>query len=298
MRKLLLTLILLVTLVGGALPGGALPAAAQGDDFVCPNQGGTMVVSYGGDPRTLSGLYANDGNSLFVVTFMAEPLVLGGENWGDAIEPALAESWEISEDGLEYIFHLRQGVKWHDGTEFTAEDVLFTFQAVLLEENAIDWRANLMQGDEPMQFEVVDDYTFKVILSQPNATVLTALSIPIVPAHAFTGLNMVDAPFNTNPIATGPFKFVEWNTGESITLEANPDYWRGAPCLDRIVVRFIEGAANTANALLAGEIDYARVDGADVTPFQDNPDFVLQEASRDLMRYVGFNTRSATVATR
>jgi len=103
---------------------------------------------------------------------------------------------------------------------------------------------------------------------------------------------MVDAPYNVAPISTGPFKFVEWNTGESITLEANPDYWRGAPCLDRIVVRFIEGATNQANAMLAGEVDFARIDGADLTPFQDNPDWVLAEAPRDLMRYVGFNVRA------
>jgi peptide/nickel transport system substrate-binding protein len=194
---------------------------------------------------------------------------------------------------MEYTFHLREGVTWHDGEPFTAEDVLFTFQAVLLEENAIDWRNNLMQGDEPMQFEVVDDLTFKVTLTQPDATVLTALSIPIVPAHAFDSLNMLDAPYNVAPISTGPFKFVEWNAGESITLEAYEDYWRGAPCLDRIVVRFIEGPDNQANALLAGELDYARIDGADMTPFQDSPDYVIETAPRDLMRYVGFNTQSA-----
>ncbi|HML23273.1 MAG TPA: ABC transporter substrate-binding protein [Aggregatilinea sp.] len=291
MRKSLAVLLVLVLL--------AVPMAgvmAQGDDdgagFECPTQGGTMITAYGADPRTLSGLYANDGNSLFIVTFMAEPLILGGENWGDKIEPALAESWDISDDGLEYTFHLRQDVTWHDGEPFTAEDVLFTYEAVLLEDNAISWRANLMQGDEPMQFEVVDDHTFKVILSEPNAAVLTALSIPIVPAHAFESTSMLEAPYNTNPITTGPFKFVEWNTGESVTLEANPDYWRGAPCLDRIVIRFIEGAANQANALLAGELDFARVDGADLTPFENNPDFVLQTAPRDLMRYVGFNNLS------
>jgi len=288
MRKILLSLLLVVALL---LPAIAVNAQG-GEDFVCPNTGGTMVVTYGTDPRTLSGLYANDGNSLFVVTFMAEPLILGGENWGDKIEPALAESWDISEDGLEYTFHLRQGVKWHDGEPFTAEDVLFTYQATQLAENAIDWRSNLIQGDTPMQFEVVDDYTFKVILSQPDAAVLTSLAIPIVPRHAFESLNMVDAPYNVAPISTGPFKFVEWNTGESITLEANPDYWRGAPCLDRIVVRFIEGATNQANAMLAGEVDFARIDGADLTPFQDNPDWVLAEAPRDLMRYVGFNVRA------
>lgn len=252
----------------------------------------TLIVQSNGDPQTLSGLYANDGNSLSVVTFLAEPLVLGGENWGDKIEPALAESWSTSEDGLEYTFNLRQGVKWSDGEPFTANDVLFTYQAVLQEDNAIDWRSNLLQNGEPFKFEVVDDHTFKVILSQPDATVLTALAIPIVPAHAFESTSVIDAPFNTNPITVGPYRFVEWKSGESVTLEANLDYWRGAPKIERIVVSFIEGVQNSANALLAGELDFARIDGADLAPFQDNPDFKIVNAPRDLQRYVGFNTQS------
>lgn len=276
----------------------SLPVAgfAQSDDFVCPSQGGTLVVASNADPRTLSGLYANDGDSLSVVTFLAEPLLLGGENWGDSIEPALAESWSVSDDGLEYTFNLRQGVTWHDGEPFTANDVLFTYNAVLLEENAIAWRSNLIQNGVPFGFEVVDDHTFKVILSQPDATVLTALAIPIVPEHAFTGLNMIDAPYNVAPITTGPFKFAEWNTGENVVLEANQDYWRGAPCIDRIVVRFIEGVNNVSNALLAGEVDFARIDGADLIPYQDNPAFTITTAPRDLMRYVGFNVQSEVVS--
>src|SRR5690606_3967766 len=234
MRKLSLLLLLLVVFSLSSLS-------------VLAQEGSTLIVQGNGDPQTLSGLYANDGNSLSVVTFMVEPLILGGENWGDSIEPALAESWTVSEDGLEYTFNLRQGVKWHDGEDFTAEDVLFTYEAVLLEENAIDWRSNLIQNGEPFQFEVVDDYTFKVILSQPDATVLTALAIPIVPAHAFSSLNVLDAPFNTAPIGTGPYRFVEWNTGENVVLEAHTDYWRGAPKIGRLVVSFIEGVENTAN---------------------------------------------------
>jgi peptide/nickel transport system substrate-binding protein len=254
-----------------------------------------MVVQGEGDPRSLSGLYANDGLSLAVTTFMSEPLILGGENWGDELEPALAESWDISEDGLTYSFHLREGVKWSDGEDFTAEDVLFTFNAVLQESNAIDWRGNLLQNGEPLTFNVMDDHTFELTLNAVNPAILASLSIPIVPAHAFTSTDVLDAPYNTNPITTGPFRFVRWETGQYVELEANPDYWRGAPCLDRIIVRFVSGVDNVANALQAGDLDFARIDGADLSPFQDNPDFTITTAPRDLMRYVGFNTQSATV---
>ncbi|MFN8379110.1 MAG: ABC transporter substrate-binding protein [Anaerolineae bacterium] len=284
MRKAALLLALLLLLIV-ALPGTIIAQDSQ-----------TLVTASTGDPQTLNGLYANDGNSLSVVTFIVEPLVLGGENWGDSIEPALAESWTVSDDGLEYTFNLRRGVKWHDGVEFTANDVLFTYQAVLEESNAIDWRSNLIQNGVPFQFEVVDDYTFKVILSQPDATVLTALSIPIVPAHAFSSLDIIDTPFNTNPIGTGPYRFVEWNTGENVVLEANPDYWRGAPEIERIVVRFIDGPENLANSLLAGELDFARIDGADLSSFENNPDFEITRTPRDLMRYVGFNVQSPNVS--
>lgn len=287
MRKVLLLLLALLLTVQVA----AAQDAAD-DSFTCPSTGGTLVAVGDGDPLTLSGLYANDGRSLAVVTFMAEPLLLGGENWGDSIEPALAESWEVSEDGLEYTFNLRQGVKWSDGEDFTAEDVVFTYTATLQEDNAIDWRSNLLQNGEPVAFEAVDDYTFKITLNEPNGAFLSKLSIPIVPAHAFTSTSIIDAPYNTNPITTGPFKFVEWNTGENVVLEANPDYWRGAPCLDRIIVSFIQGPQALADALLAGDIDFARIDGADLSPFDGNADYTISRTARDLMRYVGFNAKS------
>ncbi len=292
MRKfaLLSVLILLLT---------AHIAAAQDStpesSFSCPTTGGTLVVQSDGDPQTLSGLYANDGQSLSVTTFLDEPLVLGGENFGDKTEPALAESWDISADGLTYTFHLRPNVKWSDGQDFTADDVLFTYTAVLEDDNTIDWRKNLIQNGKPLTFNVVDPLTFQVILNAVKPSILNDLSIPIVPRHAFTSTKVIDAPFNTNPITTGPFKFVKWDTGQSVELAANKDYWGGAPCLDRIIVRFVSGVDNVANALQAGEIDFARIDGADLTPFTDKPDYTIARTPRDLVRLIGFNTKSKTV---
>ena len=123
MRKfaLLSVLVLLLAVHVASAQDSTAAAPDSAAAFSCPATGGTLIVQGEGDPQSLSGLYANDGNSLAVTTFMDEPLVLGGENWGDKIEPALAESWDISADGLTYTFHLRQGVKWSDGQPFTAD---------------------------------------------------------------------------------------------------------------------------------------------------------------------------------
>ncbi|MFO5197513.1 ABC transporter substrate-binding protein, partial [Salmonella enterica subsp. enterica serovar Typhimurium] len=88
----------------------------------------------------------------------------------------------------------------------------------------IDWRAPLLQDGVPPTFTAVDDYTVTLTLPAVNPAILNSLSVPIVPAHAFTSTDVLDAPFNTAPITTGPFKFVKWETGQYVELEANKDY--------------------------------------------------------------------------
>ncbi|HVU12233.1 MAG TPA: ABC transporter substrate-binding protein [Phototrophicaceae bacterium] len=301
MRKIALLLVLMLLAVHVVAAQESTPAATTAvadpgaTPFACPTTGGTMVTQGNGDPESLNGLYANDGNSLAVTTFMDEPLVLGGENWGDQTQPALAQSWDVSPDGLTYTFHLRQGVKWSDGQPFTSADVIFTFDAVLEDDNTIDWKTNLMQGDKPIGYKAIDDNTVQVTLSAPDPAILNQMSIPIVPKHGFASTHIKDAPFNSAPITTGPFKFVKWETGQDVQLEANKDYWGGAPCLDRIVVRFISGAQNVANALQSGDVDFAEVDGADLSVFDNNADYVVAKEPRDLVRLIGFNTKSKTV---
>src|SRR5579871_933779 len=200
MRKIallsVLMLILVVHIVSAqeSTPAATAASGAIADPgatpFTCPTSGGTMVVQGNGDPESLNGLYANDGNSLAVTTYMDEPLILGGENWGDKIQPALAQSWDISADGLTYTFHLRQGVKWSDGQPFTSADVIFSFDAALEDDNTIDWKTNLIQNGKPLQYKALDDNTVQVTLNAPDASILNDLSIPIVPKHGFTSTHI------------------------------------------------------------------------------------------------------------
>ncbi|HEY63195.1 MAG TPA: hypothetical protein G4O02_01370 [Caldilineae bacterium] len=253
-------------------------------------RGGTFVTSINGDPTSLNGILANDGASLNVIGLNQNPLILGGENWGTIVAGDLSESWEVSEDGLEWTFHLRRDVKWHDGYPFTADDVLFTFHA-LQDPNvqAASFRERFFDGGEPIRFEKVDDYTVKAFLKRPIASFATNITVPIIPKHVLEGQDINTAEFNRKPIGTGPFKVVEWRAGESVILEANPDFYRGAPYLDRWVMRILPSSDAALVALQTGEIDFGEISGKDVPKFLNNPDFRIFTRPRDLCDVILFN---------
>lgn len=273
------------------LPLSSSVVVAQGDEFVCPQTGGTFITAITDDPVSLNGIYANDGASVAVLSYIFNPLTLGGENWGTEITGDLAESWEVSDDGLTWTFKLHEGVLWHDGVELTAEDVVYTFTTIQTsEEDIAPFRPRFMEGDIPIQFEAVDTYTVVARLSTPRASFFTDISVPIVPKHALEGQNLREGPFNRAPIGTGPFRIVEWNTAESIVLEANPDYFKGAPCIDRLIFRIIPDDQTQVSALQTGEIDFLpNIPGASVPVFEANPEFQVSVAEQDSLFQMFFN---------
>ncbi len=285
------SLVLLIAVL--ATSAFVAPTVAQDEveDFACPVTGGTLITALTDPPVSLNGLYANDGASVAVLSYVFNTLTLGGENWGRNITGDLAKSWEVSEDGLTWTFHLHEGVLFHDGTELTADDVVFSFETIQDPDNAIaPFRPRFVQGETPIAFEAVDDYTVVATLIEPNAAFFTDISVPIVPRHALEGQDLREGPFNRAPIGSGPFKVTEWKTGESITLEAFDDYFRGRPCIDRIIFSIIPDEQSQVNALLTGEIDFIpSVPGASVARFEDNPDFTVILAESDTLYSMFFN---------
>jgi len=253
-------------------------------------KGGTFVSSINGDPATLNGILGNDGASLNVIGLSQGPLILGGENWGTLVAGELVESWEVSEDGKEWVFHLREDVQWHDGQPFTADDVLFTFQTIQDVDVASPFRERFMEGEDPIPFEKVDDYTVKATLKEAVASFATAISVPVIPKHILEGQDVNTAEFNQKPIGTGPFKMVEWRSGESVEMEANPDFYRGEPYLDRWVMRILPSTDAALVALQTGEIDFGEISGKDVPKFLNNPDFTIVTRDRDLCDVLLFNS--------
>jgi ABC-type transport system substrate-binding protein len=172
--------------------------------------------------------------------------------------PDLAESWEILEDGKVYVFHLRQGVKFHDGTDFDAEAVRWNYQRMMdPAEKALDAPSySLVEG-----VEVVDAHTVKFTLTYPSATLL-----PVMAAHASGFLLMSPASYarwgkeevRLHPVGTGPFKLASWEQNRVIVLEKNPHYFRpGRPFLDRIEFRIMKEGVTRVTALRTGEVDFA-----------------------------------------
>ena len=172
------------------------------------------------------------------------------------------ENGMVSPDGLSVTWKLRQGVKWHDGTPFTARDVKFTFDYLSNPETA----ATTFGTYDPVQsVEVVDEYTVKVNFKQPWAgwfEIFTGPEGMIVPEHAlkdYVGAKAKDAPFNLQPIGTGPYKVKSFTPGDVVVYEINQDYWEpGKPFFDTITLKGGGDAASAARAVLqTGEMDYA-----------------------------------------
>nr|WP_249729941.1 ABC transporter substrate-binding protein [Chelatococcus sp. YT9] len=174
-----------------------------------------------------------------------------------APQPGLAERWEVPADGRSITFHLRKGVKWHDGAEFTSADV--EFSALEL------WKKLHARGRVTFasleDVETPDAHTAVFHLNAPAPVILSALNAAesqVLPKHLYENTDILKNPYNNAPVGTGPFRFKEWKRGQYVLLEKNPDYWEvGKPYLDRIIFRVIPDAASRAAALETGEVLYA-----------------------------------------
>ncbi|WP_274425325.1 ABC transporter substrate-binding protein [Chelativorans sp. YIM 93263] len=170
-------------------------------------------------------------------------------------EPQLAKSWEISEDGLTYTFHLHENVKWHDGEPFTSADVVFSADEFLRETHP-RLRTSLEHVES---ITAPDDHTVVFKLKQPFGPFIGIFEVgtmPMIPKHIYEGTEYENNPANNTPIGTGPFKFEEWERGSHILLTKNEEYYEeGLPYLDEIYWHVIPDAASRAVAYEAGVVD-------------------------------------------
>lgn len=226
------------------------PAAVVPASSAIPAFGDSLVEGTIGEASTLIPLLATDSASHAVAGQIYNGLVKYDKNLN--IVGDLAESFDISKDGLTIAFHLRRGVKWHDGAPLTARDVLYTYQVT------IDPKTPTAYAEDFKQVKSIaapDSYTIRVTYDSPFAPALASWGVSILPAHLLEGKDITTSPLARKPIGTGPYRFKEWVSGQKIVLEANNNYFEGRPYIDRFIYRIIPDSSTMYMELKAGTID-------------------------------------------
>lgn len=228
-----------------------------------PVEGPTLSIAIGGEPDQLDPHSSSAYFTFQVLENVFDTLVEPDENLD--MRPALARSWDISEDQLTYTFHLETDVTWQDGSPFTARDVQYSYNRIIDEELQGAWRLERIAD-----IAAPDDHTVVITVSEPTPSLLSNLGgykgMAIVQQE-----NVESGDIQRSPIGTGPYFVSEYSSGDRIVLRGNADYWRGAPELGRIEVRFISEPSTALAALRSGEVQWTDV----VPPHQ------VEELERD-----------------
>ena len=277
---------------------------AEQFEYAIGRHGGELTFATVSEPLTFNLAISTDASSSGVLGYLFEGLT--ETSWlTDEVEPALAESWQHSEDGLTWTFNLRKDIRWHDGQPFTAQDVDFTFNRIIYNHDIpASSRASFhfrvlneetgIWEESPMSVTALDDYTVQCVLPVPFAPFLRSMGTAIYPKHLLDS-HVEAGTFNetwditTDPaeiIGTGPFTIESYVPGERLVLKRNPNYWlkdadgNSLPYLDRIVQVIVADLEAELEKFLAGESDTHGVLGeelADLEPLQEDGNFTIYQ---------------------
>jgi peptide/nickel transport system substrate-binding protein len=323
--RMLLLLAVLVLTLGAAGCGGddddGGEAATTAEEAAA---GGTLVFGTAADPVVLDGALVSDGESLRVIDQIYESLVTLKPGTTE-LEPGLAESWEISADGLTYTFTLRSGVTFHDGEPFNAEAVCFNFdrwynftgsfqnpsasyywQTVFGGFAETDPKSGAPEESYFASCTASGDTTVELKLTKPSSAILGAISLSSFSIASPKALQEFGADEGTvdedgvfhptgtfgteHPIGTGPFKFESWTRGDRLVLTRYDDYWGEKAKLDQVIFRPIPDNAARLQALQTGEIQgYDLVEPQDISTIEGDSNLQILDRPAFNVGYVGFN---------
>ena len=290
---------------------------AEAFEYAIGDRGGDLTFATISEPLTFNLAIANDASSSGVLGYLFEGLT--ETSWlTDEVEPALAESWGRSADGLTWTFRLRTDIKWHDGQPFTAHDVDFTFNRIIYNHDipassrpsfhfrVFDEETGRWE-ESPMTVTALDDYTVECVLPAPFAPFLRSMGTAIYPKHILEQ-HVDDGTFastwdiDTNPaevIGTGPFTIESYVPGERVVMRRNPSYWleddagNRLPYLDRVVHVIVPDLEEELVRFRAGESDYHGVLGeelAELEPLQKEGNFTIYRRGPAFgTTFLGFN---------
>lgn len=248
MKKYLVIFItLLLTVVVGCSANKDVVEESKSN--TAANGGKTAVVSLGSNPNHFNNNISDAGDGGYVAANVFNSLI--ARDFNNDLLPDLAHDWEISKDAKKYTFYLEEDVKWHDGEPFTSKDVKWTIDAIVERKGFIYEQLSMVDS-----VETPNDYIVEINLSEANSALLSVLAqVTILPSHLYEGEDWVTTDLNKKPIGTGAFKFVEHKQNVSVILEANDDYFKGPPNLERLIFSIIPDENTVVQSFLNGEID-------------------------------------------
>lgn len=269
-----------------------------------PQEGGTFVYARGADSVGLDPINVVDGESIRVTHAIFETLFEYDEEL--TLQPKLAESYEMADDELTWKIQLKEGIQFHDGTDFNADAVVFNFERWMDEDNPYHigdfpyypFLYGGFKGDPAHKVEyvkAVDEFTVEIKLTEKMAPFISFLAIPMFGIASPEAIEQYPENFYENPVGTGPFMFDSWNRNDKIVLKKNENYHvEGQPYLDQMIFTVVPDNSARLNSLVTGEVDF--VDGMnpeDADTIAENPALELLKRPSFTNGYMVFNTEMA-----
>jgi len=286
----LASLVLVALQLAGCAKGAPEPQAKLRGPAGPPAYGDALVTGSIGEPSNLIPLLSSDSASSDISGLVYNGLVRYDKDL--KLEGDLARSWEVSSDGLTITFHLRHGVKWHDGKDFTSHDVLYTYRITIDPKTPTAYSESFKQVKTA---EALDSYTFRVSYAKPFAPALESWGMPVLPAHLLEGKDITKSPLRRSPVGTGPYVFREWTPGQKVTLESYRDYWEGTPYISRYVYRIIPDNSTMYMELKSGGLDEMSLSPVQYQRQTSNRDFLNRfnkyRYPASTYTYLGYNLR-------
>ena len=246
--------------------------------------GGELVIVRPSEPVSLDANLETTAPGAWVFGNIIEPLIT--LNADMEIEPRLATAWEFV-DPTRLRFTLREGVSFHDGTPFNAEAVKLTWDRALFADPPGRWKS---LAGPIAAVEVVDEFTVDIVTEEPYGPLLLTTTMIYTGVVSPAAVAEFGEDYGRNPVGTGPFKFVEWRTNDRIVLEANEDYWRGRPDLDRVIFRVVPEEGARMLALRSGEAQMVlKPSPSDLAGLEADPSFGVTSAEGLRVFFLGFN---------